>query len=471
MAPRVLPHTLYDISTKACLRLINTTSYNLGKSCECEKETILLKKYLMERIPYSVYEDLCSNRSYYKYKGYPGIQFELVTHPRLMVYRKCAQDSAFTLDFWIKSLPNYKQLRVLDLKFICTDEILEVVGANCLLLEEINIVSKVDITRSPVNAYVLARNVSDSGLKHVANLKQLKTLFMDPPKNELSCKKGRHVTQDGIVTLISELPLLNELRIETCDVGATIVNSNLNVGPLSLTAINYHFATPTTIRRLIALCPSIKALSLTQTNMNDRDKILDEVGNSHLELQKLHLSYFPYTSSLTNLLRLKGQGLLDFLIFDIEGTMSTESIIEIGNYCPNIVHLNMYSYGPMFEPPLSLDTPLYTKLKYLTIGAERLCELIHFFLKHAKNLISLHIKHRNKTNVDSILCSLLKNDMLNNLEELHIDCTLIISTDMVKEIIRSCKSLRFLSLLTFKNEEIAAFIKENNYDVVIKGYY
>lgn len=127
---------------------------------------------------------LCSERTCCQYRGDPRIQLQVLLHPNMSVFRKSNLDNGIAQKFWIENLPNFSKLIILDLKFICTDEILQIVGVTCPLLEELNIVSRIDICKSPFNASVLIRNVSDGGLRSVANLKHLRILAMDPPRNE-----------------------------------------------------------------------------------------------------------------------------------------------------------------------------------------------------------------------------------------------------------------------------------------------
>lgn len=142
-------------------------------------------------ICFRIFDTLCLERIDCRYRGDPRIQLLVLIHPKMTIFRKVYVDNGISQHFWIKTVPLFSCLVVLDLRFVCTDEILEIIASKCLLLEELNIVSRVDVYKSVINASVLIRNVSDAGLCYLSNLKQLRTLSMDPPRNEKASRVGR----------------------------------------------------------------------------------------------------------------------------------------------------------------------------------------------------------------------------------------------------------------------------------------
>ncbi|KAI5631344.1 hypothetical protein NE865_15944 [Phthorimaea operculella] len=344
MSPRKQPHSLFKICVKSSISLINSACYVIEKSypenkfIECEAEVLKLKCHLMTMLPARLFDVLCSERTCCQYRGNPRIQLQMLTHPNMTVFRKCDLDNGIPQSFWINSLPCFNRLIVLDLKFICTDEILQIIGANCPLLEEINIVSRVDICKSLFNASVLIRNVSDNGLCSIVNLKHLRILAMDPPRNERANRVGRCVSQAGIIMLISELPYLEELRIESCDIGSTLIGTVVNIGPLSLKKINCHFASAEGIKKLIKICPFLRELSVTHLSEHNKDAILEQLSASDLRLGRLDLSFFSYTDSMQQLLAVKGSYLTHFSLWEIDNSLTLDAVLSIVpmDYC-NIV--------------------------------------------------------------------------------------------------------------------------------------
>nr|XP_026489053.1 uncharacterized protein LOC113395628 isoform X2 [Vanessa tameamea] len=393
----------------------------------------------------------------------------------MSIFRKCNIDNGISQHYWISTIPWFTRLVVLDLKFICTDEILEVIATHCPLLEELNIVSRVDVCKSPINASVLIRNVSDVGLCCISILKQLRILSMDPPRNEKSSRIGRCVTQAGIIMLLSELPYLEELNIESCDIGSTIIGADINIGPLSLRKINCHFASANGIRKLIKICPHLKELSVTHLSANDKDSILEEIGASDLRLTKLNTSFFSYTQSLQRLLEVQGAYLTHFSLWEIDQSVNIDSIITIGLRCPNLTCLCLMTQSNNLFIPRFLRRPekIFTELRSLTLGNENfnLEKILLFFLDHTEKLQKLVLKYQTKLVFGEILLCLLQKSYLKNINNLWLDCTLEVSKDIIIQIIRSCDTLTMLTVdLSEDTCDILDYINSNNLDLKLGGY-
>lgn len=393
----------------------------------------------------------------------------------MTVFRKCDLDNGIPQHFWLQNLPNFTRLVVLDLKFICTDEILQIVGANCLLIEEINIVSKVDICKSLINASVLIRNVSDAGLYSIANLKQLRILAMDPPRNERASRVGRCVSQAGIIMLVSELPYLEELRIESCDIGATLITTVVDIGPLSLKKINCHFASAEGIKKLIKICPYLKELSVTHLSAHNKDAILEQLSNSDLRLTRLDLSFFSYSNSMQHLLAVKGNYLTHFSLWEIEHLLTLEAIVSIGVNCPNLITICLMTQSKCLVTPRYFKKPekIFSQLRNLTIGNENynISSILTFFLDCTQNLQKLVLKYQTKMNIDDTLLHLIQKGRLKKLNCLWLDCTLEVSKDVVKQVIQHCEQLQLFTV-DFNEDmsDVQRYICENNLDIKLGSY-
>lgn len=400
----------------------------------------------------------------------------VLTHPNLTVFRKSDLDNCIPLQFWLTIIPNLTHLVVLDLKFICSDEILGVIGANCFLLEEINIVSRVDICKSLFNASVLIRNVSDEGLMSVAKLKRLKIVSMDPPRNERINKIGRCVSQLGIILLIRELPCLQELRIDTCDIGSTLISTHVDIGPLSLRKINCHFPSVDGIRKLLQICPKLKELSITHLSRCNKDAVLDEITTSDIKLNQLHLSFFVFTPSLKNLLVAKGSYLTHFSLWEIEHSLTFDTIFCIGKNCPNLDTLCLVTQSSDLEVPRYFQRPkdFFSELQVLTIGNGNfnIDHILSFFLECTSYMQKLVVKYQTKTNIDGTILQLLRKGCLKEVNYLWLDCTLEVSKDVVIEVIKMCEKLQMLtvdfsgSIIT----DIYKLISDNNLDLKLGSY-
>ncbi|CAK1590518.1 unnamed protein product [Parnassius mnemosyne] len=481
MSPRKQPNSLFKICVKSCICLINSACYVIEKNYpenefeKFERQAFSLKCHLMSMLPARLFDVLCLERTCCQYRGDPRVQLHVLTHPNMTVFRKCDLDNGIPQNFWIQNLPNFTRLVVLDLKFVCTDEILQIVGTNCLLLEEINIVSKVDICKSLINASVLIRNVSDAGLYSIANLKQLRILAMDPPRNERASRVGRCVSQAGIIMLVSELPYLEELRIESCDIGATLITTVVDIGPLSLKKINCHFASAEGIKKLIKICPYLKELSVTHLSAHNKDAILEQLSVSDLRLSRLDLSFFSYSDSMQQLLSVKGNYLTHFSLWEIEHSLTLEAIVSIGVSCPNLITLCLMTQSKFLLTPRYFRRPekIFCQLRNLTIGNENynISSILSFFLDCTQNLQKLVLKYQTKMNIDDTLLQLIEKGRLKNLNCLWLDCTLEVSKEVVKQMIQHCEQLQMFTV-DFNEDmsDVQRYICENNLDLKLGSY-
>lgn len=393
----------------------------------------------------------------------------------MTVFRKCDLDNGIPQRFWIETLPNFSRLVVLDLKFICTDEILQVIGVNCPLLEEINMVSRVDICKSLFNASVLIRNVSDAGLCSIANLKQLRILAMDPPRNERANRIGRCVSQGGIIMLVSELPYLEELRIESCDIGSTLIGTVLDIGPLSLRKINCHFASADGIKKLIKICPFLRELSVTHLSEHNKDAILEQISVSELRLHRLDLSFFSFTDSMQQLLCVKGNYLTHFSLWEIEHSLTLDAIISIGRCCPNLNSLCLMTQSKCLVVPRYFKRPkkIFSELRTLTLGNENfnIDQMLTFFLDCTQNLQKLVLKYQTKINLDETLLNLLEKGSLRNVNYLWLDCTVDISKAVIKQVIQMCEKLVMFTVdYTADLSDVHKYITDNNLELKLGSY-
>lgn len=422
-----------------------------------------------------LFDVLCSERTCCLYRGDPRVQLQVLTHPNLTVFRKSDLDNSIPQVFWLSTLPHFTRLVVLDLKFICTDEILQLVGVSCPLLEEINIVSRVDICKSHFNASVLIRNVSDAGLVSIANLKHLRTLAMDPPRNERAIRIGRCVSQGGIIMLVRELPYLEELRIESCDIGSTLIGTVMDLGPLSLRKINCHFVSADGIKKLIKICPFLRDLSVTHLSLHNKDAILEQISMSDLRLNRLDLAFFSCTESMQQLLAVKGGYLTHFSLWEIDHSLTLESVLVIGKCCPNLNSLCLMTQSKCLVIPRYFKRPkrIFSELRMLTLGNEtfNLDQMLCFLLECAENFQKLVLKYQSKMKVDDMLLNLLGKGHLRNVNSLWLDCTLEVSKGVVKQVIQKCENLQMFTVECMEDmSDIHKYISENNLDLKFGSY-
>lgn len=322
---------------------------------------------------------------------------------------------------------------------------------------------------------MLIRNVSDVGLKSVAKLQKLRLLFMDPPRNERHNKIGRCVSQTGIIMLVGSLPCLQELYIDTCDIGSTLVNSKNQIGPLDLRKVNYHFAAAAGMRKLLKICPNLSELSVTHLSENNKDDILKEISVSDVKLNRLDLSFFTFTCSLQQLLTVKGRYLTNFCLWDSDQSLSFEALLCIGQCCPNLSTLFLITQSLQLVIPKYYQKPtqIFSELQMLTIGNAFLDikQTLSFFLENTNNMVKLVVKYQTRTNIDDILPHLLQTGCFKNVQCLWFDCTFEVSKDIVMEMITLCDNLKILTVdLGVSVSEIHKYICDNNLDLRLGSY-
>ncbi|VVD00623.1 unnamed protein product [Leptidea sinapis] len=481
MSPHKQPSSLLKLCVKSSLNLINECCYMIEKKCpeiecmDCEGQVKILKGYLISLLPARLFDVLCLERGCCQYRGDPRVQLNVLLHPKMSVFHKCDIDISIPQNFWVRIIPWSSCLVVLDLKLICTDDILIAIGTQCAQLEELNIVSKVDICRSSVNASILVRNVSDFGLECLTDLKNLRILSMDPPRNERANRVGGCVTQTGIIKLIRELPRLEELRIESCDIGSMLIGSILPINPLSLRKINCHFVSADGIRRLGKICPQLRELTITHLSAHNKDQLLDELALGDLKLHRLDMSFFSYSNAMHKLMKIKGSYITQFSLWEIDHSLNLEAVINLGVSCPNLTSLCIITQSKYLSVPKFFERPtnIFRNLHKLTLGNENfsLGEILMFFLQCTQKLQKLTLKYQTKISIDSALIQMLQKGYIKNIINLWLDCTLVVSKDVVKQIIDGCEHLQLLTVdLTEDMSDILSYIADNNLDLKLGGY-
>lgn len=298
---------------------------------------------------------------------------------------------------------------------------------------------------------------------------------MDPPRNERANRIGRCVSQAGIIMLISELPYLEELRIESCDIGSTLIGSAMDIGPLSLRKINCHFASADGIRKLIKICPFLRELSVTHLSEHNKDAILHQISMSESRLNRLDLSFFSFSESLQQLLTVKGSYLTHFSLWEIDHSLTLDAVLSIGRCCPNLVTFCLMTQSKWLVIPRFFRRPnkIFSELRNLTIGNENfnIDQMLTFFVECTNNLQKLVLKYQTKTNIDETLLHLLEKGHLRNVNYLWLDCTLEVSKDVVKRIIQMCDRLQMFTV-DFSEEmaDVHKYINENNLDLKLGSY-
>ncbi|XP_063239488.1 uncharacterized protein LOC134540591 [Bacillus rossius redtenbacheri] len=370
-------------------------------------------------------------------------EFKVLVSPR----ENKADDS-----FWIRNLSYLSNLVELNLRLVCTDEILEVVGGCCQKLTKIYIASKVekDTTSTsltfPFNAMKLNLFVSDEGLRHISRCKSLRVVTMSPLIR--SHGGGRTMSVAGIRQLVRSLPCIQ--YVSYSDMGVVISEEMDDVDSLPLVRVDDSHPQARHIRAMSRLCPRLRSLVLTAAfNRTNTVDVMDALRGSDLEVSDLELVNFPACDSLLCLVRAKGVFLTRLCLKICNITFDLLS--NIGQSCVNLQHLTLRENLRQSDTPL-VDVPtrgrggfrcMFVHLECLQVYGMQWnpLTLLPILLTHAKRLQSLSfLCHKDYGYLDRMFLQILEANPMPELLCVFIDC--IMGSDGIRAICR-CPKLRF----------------------------
>ncbi|XP_022195451.1 uncharacterized protein LOC111052939 [Nilaparvata lugens] len=484
----------------------------------CPDQLLALKKLLRDNLPNDLFDHVCNETllslsykigrtSHREYENVLKVILSLFVNTNMRIfYPKDAHGISFIWSpvpdidsFWMGMLCTARKLVVLSLYKVCTDEILEVVGKNCLLLEVIDITSKTACferkKKFNINALRLQYFVTDTGLVHLTKCKKLREVYM----NSLSANHHarRMVTQNGILQLVRSLPHLNFISYKAMGTIVYTLNLNENAPPLSLMHIEEDNCKPEHIRAITKLCHNLKSLVLVRQrtfyfkpscSYEVEHDIIAELSASRLQLQHLRLQYWPYMKSVIKFIKLKGHHLRTLRIIYLEnsGTISSNDLNVIGQSCPNIECLHVDPVSSHDSDSInvrSTDKKHFMNLTSLYFHGINWSPEVCFVMciRNAVKLKILYLTHDYLSPSDSVnfnnhFCNLLKINPLSELQVLNLGRGMNMSEDTVYKIIEQCTNLKSIALLrdcvhrTFESE-LHHYIAANNFKLSVHFDY
>ncbi|RZF48088.1 hypothetical protein LSTR_LSTR002154 [Laodelphax striatellus] len=523
MSPRKQPLSLFEICRKSISHKI---IFDCHKYCKCNNhpyeqivqrgnvvcpdELLPMKRYLLENLPNDLFDHLCNETllslsckigrtSAREYENVLKVILSLFVHSNMRIfYPKVAHGNSFIRSpvpdidsFWISMLCSSKKLVVLSLYKVCTDVILEVVGTNCSLLEVIDITSKTSsFERNKmlnINALRLKYFVTDSGLAHLSKCKRLREVHM----NSLSANHHarRMVTQNGIQQLVRSLPALTFISYKAMGTIVHHLNLDENACPLPLMHIEEDNCKPEHIRAMSNLCRNLKSLVLlkhmhvfsTNTNVQLEQDIMSELCVSELKLEHLTLQFWPYTEFIFKFIKLKGHHLrtLRIMFFMRCGTLSSNDLSLIGQYCPNveILHLDPVTvHDSDLINVRSANKKHFANMTSLSFHGYCWLPEVCFVMciRNAVNLRTLYLTRDDLPGIvlDDHISNLLKYNSLSELQDLNLGRGLYVSKYIVYKLIEQCANLKNFA---FSNEcldpiaesEILNYVTVNNFKLSV----
>ncbi|XP_075230113.1 uncharacterized protein LOC142329411 [Lycorma delicatula] len=432
----------------------------------CQTVVTNFQQYLLSNIPGHILDELCNNIVIQgvisvKPNAQCGNTHNVDSRILLSVYlhnnmRKFSVSIRLPNDdlFWIKKLYNFHKIITLDLRMTCTDEILEVVGKNCRLLEEINILSKSESCETgdkALNALKLKYFISDNGLRHLCHCKNLKKVVMN--KMLRTQCAGRMMTHDGIKDVIKSLPKLQ--YISYTDVGMIVDTLVDEIDELALTHINDCHSKSSHIRSISKLCPNLQELCLSQpmssTDRNVASDIVQTLTHSNLKLSVLELTFFPLEKSFEDFLKVKGVYLTSLSLWSTEPVSSNELIL-LGRFCPNIENVHLKELTPNISDlenlHLAEKQPMLTFLRCLYLSGRSWLPhiIIPLCLRYATQLTNLCLVNNEYTDImDDTVNKILKVNPLINLKYVYLFSGCLISFETIVKLVSVCPNLMHLT--------------------------
>jgi hypothetical protein len=500
MPAHKLPLKLYDLVCARVADLIDIACNNIchafGPVIEIETLQAIshLQNFLTTYIPVSVLDDLFNRKKSGIFlnaccisHGDIRILLALIMYEQMRVFKISNLDIPYILtskieeSFWIGCLNRMTNLVLLDLSLVCTDEILKVVGNCCPLLEQVNVTSKMSRTSQGGNFNALRKvyHVSDQGLSYLTKCQNLKHVTLNA-----SNRSGLgNITEKGISILISSLPQLKSINYEY--MGSVLQHIPSTNPPLCLQQLKDLRTNPASIQMYNKLCPSLLLLHIAlPTNLCSRERgiqseaLEENLAISTLKLKILHQSFIWLTNNLfEKLLALKGENLI-CIVFGLGcNNFDLNSLILIGQYCPNLVEMAINSMGPndTVISTFPKNKSAYKRLKNLHLsGISRwdINQALTLCLQGSQ-VVDLYVCGAH-THLDDVFTKLLLLNYFIELKHMFLHHHCYISKDTLWQILKGCPQISRIFCLfqhSFTPDDIASFqiyIHKNNYDVDLK---
>lgn len=477
------PATLYNLAlSKTRLWIVNIASgvyqeFGEFENIQCQHVVFQLNKFLVSSVPASIIDELynsteilldsecgerCQISPFEKQITFDQrIVVSLYIHDNMKVLtaHKIVNDA-----FWKTTLLSLTNLSSLDLSKVCTDEILEIVGKNCVNLEFVNIASKSCHTRAKDrhNALKLQLCVSDVGLNYLTNCKRLKEIQMTCIIRK-GCG-GRQVTNEGIKKLLLSLPNLR--RINYTDTGILLDSIS---GKLSLVSVIDYHPHANRIPIIESVCPYLTELHLTYAFSSDdfRSDVVAALATSDLNLSILSLTNFPFDDFLKSYLEIKGKFLRIFNFVSSFIHSVIEFFLLVGRTCPQLeymhVHFHLFDRGytsneSPFNSYFGNNEKVFTNLKSLIVkgvywDSNR---VLPFLLKNAMYIKKLVLSNHSYSGcLDDILQQIQLTNPFISLETVSFLKGANLSFDFLRLFILSCPALKNI----FVESESQAYVE------------
>ncbi|XP_063932054.1 uncharacterized protein LOC135144045 isoform X1 [Zophobas morio] len=357
----------------------------------------------------------------------------------------------------VEGISRMKHLRSLCLCFDCTDQVIQVIGDNCPLMQCLDVTS--------------SRSVTDRSIPSFLKCTQLKELQLHRTS----------VTPVGLAQILRGLAKLQD--IGRCDdVGGVVkaLHQSGGSGPFFLRRIHARGLSQENLRLLVDLFPKVEFINL----FND-EQVTDLTILTSLDcLKELKLlSCAFYGDYLKQLLEVRGSNITSLHLEHAE-EIDLNVLVDVSQFCPRLKSLVLYNCDFMDGMSINYGSKLkvqpFQSLEKLFWMVDCARSHLEFILSHAVNIRNIHLGSSTGITHSSITNILTVNPM-KHLEELRILYSSDMSMRTVELLLASCTNLRVLSELEswqgISMEELKIFkehIFSNNFDLDIRptlSYY
>lgn len=346
-------------------------------------------------------------------------------------------------------------LRVLNLSLSCSDDLLQLVGQNCPLLEKLNATCKFEkLNTHSGNALALTMAVSDRGIAHLIGCQRLRILTLNEARSSRRGMKSA-ITHDGLRQLLRDVPSMEEIVYS--DLGAIIAKCMGDVPKLHLKALRHFNATPETLAEIFRLCRHLESLNLVFFTSEDRAMVMQTIlEQCPRQLRCLELTNLRLAGNLTSMLRTLGGNLTYLVLTNKDEKFGFDDLETISLLCPKLRYFSLMlmsnAHDPVgYRPP---NRGQFAELRTLYLYGIKLNveQVLMYCTENAVHLESVSVSESEMLSADTSghLCwiedQFLERIKLHDIVSLELLTRMEFSLNAVRKLIRCYDRLKHLRL-------------------------
>lgn len=358
-------------------------------------------------------------------------------------------DTSEAEKYILSGVKRMTNLTSLCLCFDCTNNILQVVGNNCPLLQSLDVTSSRSVTDKSIPALLNCRHLKDVKLYRTS------------------------VSVDGYKQLLLNLPELQD--IGRCDDFGCVLEKicEENLGPLSIQALQCRDVTVDHLNMLVSVCSNLTHISVFHDERVSDLTILSALCNLK-EIKLLNCDF--YSDNVKELLEVRGEN-LTYLHLEHVDEMDLNALIYISQLCPRLKKLTLYNCEFTSQSSTSfhkLPIEPFRCLEHLVCVVDCTNSQLEFLLKNCVNI--RYIQIGSSTGIgDDTMCKILSQNPMKRLEELKILYSYSLSMTTVRLLMSHCERLKVLSELESwegisdpELQDFKDYVRANNLNLDVK---